>query len=111
MRKAMMSLLLLEMIAFALAIPMLTHLAGESTMVAVASAGGAAVLCLVAGGLFRTSAGYWLGWLAVLAGWALGLMQPVMFFIAAIFTALYVLSFVLGKKIDNAQPRRSAGAH
>jgi hypothetical protein len=111
MRKAMMSLLLLEMIAFALAIPMLTHLAGVSTTVAVTTAGGAAVLCLVAGGLFRTAAGYWLGWLAMLVGWALGILAPVMFFIAAIFSGLYVLSFVLGKKIDNAQPRRSADAH
>jgi hypothetical protein len=60
------------------------------------------VLCLIAGGLFRTPIGYPLGWLAQLAGLALGLISGVMFVVGLIFTAVYVLAFVLGKKIDNS---------
>lgn len=102
MGRAMMVTLFLQLIAFALAIPVMTQLAGIPTTTAVITAGGAALLCLVAGGAFRTPVGYPLGWLAQLAGLALGFVVGVMFIVAAIFLAVYVLAFVLGKKIDNA---------
>ena len=102
MGRAMMITLFLELIAFALAIPVMTQLAGVTPLTAAVTAGGAAVLCLLAGGLFRTPIGYPLGWLAQLAGLALGLIVGVMFVVAGIFVVVYGLAFVLGKKIDNA---------
>lgn len=105
-----MILLFLEMLAFGLAIPVMIQLAGISAAMAVSAVGGTALLCLLSGGLFRTSIGYPLGWLAQLAGLALGLLHPVMFFIGGIFAFLYVLSFVLGRKIDRL-PRQHEGAH
>lgn len=103
-----MILLCLQMMAFGLAIPILIRLAGMSPAGAVAIVGGTALLCLVSAGLFRSPAGYPLGWVAQLAGLALGFLHPVMFFVGGIFTALYVLAFALGKKIDHAQ---RSGAH
>lgn len=99
----MMIMLLLEMVAFALAVPVLIHLAGVRAPVALLTAGGVALFCLVCGGLLRTSGGFWLGWLAQLAGLALGLLHPVMFFVGGIFVFLYGLAFALGKKIEHAQ--------
>lgn len=105
MARAMMIMLFLEMVAFALAIPVLIQLAGVRASLALLSAGGVALFCLACGGLLRTSAGFWLGWLAQLTGLALGLLHPVMFFVGGIFTFLYGLAFVLGKKIEHAQQR------
>ncbi|HEY9292885.1 MAG TPA: DUF4233 domain-containing protein [Microlunatus sp.] len=101
MGRAMMITLFLELIAFALAIPVMTQVAGVAPLTAAWTAGGAALLCLLAGGLFRTPIGYPLGWLAQLAGLALGLIVGVMFVVAGIFVVVYLLAFVLGKKIDN----------
>jgi hypothetical protein len=102
MGRAMMITLFLQLIALGLAIPVLIKLAGVPTGLALVTAGGTALLCLIAGGLFRTPIGYPLGWLAQIAGLALGLISPVMFVVGVIFTAVYVLAFALGKKIDNA---------
>ena len=100
----MMITLFLQLIAFALAIPVLIKLAGIPTWIALLAAGGTAVLCLLSGGLFRTPIGYPLGWLTQLVALATGLVDPVMFVVAAIFVVVYVLAFVLGKKIDNSTP-------
>jgi len=102
MGRAMMIILFLQLIALGLAIPVLIKIGGESTGLAFGAAGGTALLCLIAGGLFRSPLGYPLGWLAQLAGLALGLLSGVMFVVGVIFTGVYVLAFVLGKKIDNA---------
>ena len=102
MGRAMMITLFLQLIAFGLAIPVLIKLGGVPTGLAFATAGGTALLCLIAGGLFRSPVGYPLGWLAQLAGLALGLISGVMFVVGVIFTGVYVLAFVLGKKIDHA---------
>lgn len=102
MGRAMMIILFLQLIALGLAIPVLIKLAGVPTGLAFATAGGTALLCLIAGGLFRSPVGYPLGWLAQLAGLALGFISGVMFVVGVIFTGVYVLAFVLGKKIDSA---------
>lgn len=101
MGRAMMVVLFLQLIALALAIPVMTQVAGIATGTVLITAGGAALLCLIAGATFRTPLGYPLGWLAQSAGLALGFVAAVMFVVAAIFIAVYVLAFVLGKKIDN----------
>lgn len=108
MQRALVILLSLQMMAFGLAIPIMIRLAGMHPVGAVTVVGGTALLCLVSAGVFRTAVGYPLGWLAQLAGLALGFWYPVLFFVAGIFTALYVLAFGLGKKIDHLQRRVEA---
>ena len=61
---------------------------------------GAAVLALAAAGLLRKPIGYPLGWLAQPAGILLGFLTPAMFVVGAMFAALWIVSFVLGKRLD-----------
>lgn len=101
MGKAMMITLVLEMIAFGLAVAVMIQVTGVPVWLTGVTVGGASLLCLLGAGLFRTPAGYPLGWLAQLAGLALGLLSPVMFVVAGVFAVVWVLAFVLGRKIDN----------
>jgi hypothetical protein len=104
MGRAMMITLFLQWIALGLAIPVMIQLADVPAVTAAITAGGAALLCLVAGALFRKPVGYLLGWLAQLAGLALGFVVGVMFVVAVLFLIVYVLAFALGKRIDNSAP-------
>jgi hypothetical protein len=100
MRVVLLSVLLFEVIVFALAIPVMilvSHVAGAP---AALLGSGAALLALVAAGLLRKPLGYPIGWVAQLAGILLGLLTPAMFIVGGMFAALWVLSFVLGKRLD-----------
>lgn len=101
MGRAMVITLVLEMIAFGLAVAVMIQLTGVPAWLTGVTVGGAALLCLLGAGLFRTPVGYPLGWLAQLAGLALGVLSPVMFVVTGVFVVVWVLAFVLGKKIDN----------
>ena len=51
--------------------------------------------------LLRRPIGYLVGWLAQLAGVALGLLTAPMFFVGGMFLVLWLVTFVLGKRLDN----------
>jgi hypothetical protein len=109
MRVVLLSVLLFQVIVFGLAIPVMILVSGVPAMSASVFAGGAALLALVAAGLLRKPIGYPLGWLTQLVGVALGLLTPTMFLVGAIFLALWVLSFVLGKRLDANAPAANVG--
>ena len=100
MRVVLLAILLFEVIAFGLAVPVMILLSGVPGLTAGLLGGGAALLALVAAGLMRRPAGYPLGWLTQLVGVALGLLTPAMYIAGAMFLALWVLSFVLGRRLD-----------
>jgi hypothetical protein len=100
MRVVLLSVLLFQVIVFGLAIPVMILVSGVPAVSAAGFAGGAALLALVAAGLLRRPIGYPLGWLTQLVGVALGLLTSTMFVVGAIFLALWVLSFGLGKRLD-----------
>ena len=100
MRVVLLSVLIFEAIIFGLAIPVMILVAGAPAAAAATFGGGAAVLALAAAGLLRTPAGYLVGWLTQLAGIALGLLTATMFVAGGMFAALWVLTFVLGKRLD-----------
>lgn len=100
MRVVLLAILLFEVIAFGLAVPVMILLSGVPGLTAGLLGGGAALLALVAAGLMRRPAGYPLGWLTQLVGVALGLLTPAMYVVGAMFLALWVLSFVLGRRLD-----------
>lgn len=100
MGRVLMTTLLLEVIAFALSIPVMIKVSSVDPGTAAIAGGAVAAFCAVAAGLFRTSLGYPLGWLAQLAGIALGVLTPSMFVVGIMFLALYLLSFVLGRRLD-----------
>jgi len=107
MRVVLLSILIFEVIAFGLAIPVMVQVSGVPATTATISAGGAALLALVAAGLMRRPVGYPLGWLAQLAGIALGVLTNAMFVVGVVFLALWVTSFLLGKRLE-AMWRRNA---
>ena len=64
--------------------------------------GGAAlvVLMLVAGRLAGGPVGVWIGWVLQVALIALGILLPLMYFIGAIFAAIWIYCFVTGRRLD-----------
>jgi hypothetical protein len=100
MRVVLMAVLIFEVIVFGLAIPVMIFVSNVPAAAAAGFAGGAAVLALVAAGLLRSRVGYVLGWLVQLAGLALGLLTTSMFIVGAILAGVWVLGFVLGKRLD-----------
>ena len=103
MRVVLLSVLLFEVIVFALAIPVMILVSDVDPLPAALLGSGSAVLALVAAGLLRKPLGYPIGWLAQLAGLLLGLLTPSMFIVGGMFAALWVVSFVLGKRLDARQ--------
>ena len=101
MRVVLMTVLIFEVIVFGLAIPVMILISGVPAAAAAAFGGGAALLALLAAGLLRSRVGYILGWVAQLAGLALGFLTTTMFVVGAIFAAVWVMSFVMGKRLDS----------
>jgi hypothetical protein len=69
---------------------------------AAAFGGGAALLValLVVGRLVRYSWGVWLGWLAQAVLLATGFLLPLMWFIGAVFAALWIFCAITGRRLD-----------
>jgi hypothetical protein len=101
MRVVLMIVLIFEVIVFGLAIPVMISVSNVPAAAAAGFAGGAVVLALVAAGLLRSRVGYVLGWLVQLAGLALGLLTTSMFIVGAILAGVWLLAFVLGKRLDS----------
>jgi hypothetical protein len=101
MRVVLMTVLIFEMIVFGLAIPVMIFISNVPAAAAAGFGGGAAVLALVAAGLLRSGVGYVLGWLTQLAGLALGFLTTLMFVVGILLAAVWVLAFVLGKRLDS----------
>ena len=101
MRVVLMTVLIFEVIVFGLAVPVMIFISDVPGAAAAGLGGGTAALALVAAGLLRRRVGYILGWLTQAAGLALGLLTSTMFIVGALFAAVWVLAFVLGKRLDS----------
>jgi hypothetical protein len=108
MRVVLLSILAFEVIVFGLAVPVMILLSAVPGLVAGVAGGGAALLALVAAGLMRRPTGYPLGWLTQVVGVTLGVLTSAMFLVGGMFLALWVLSFVLGKRLDAQGRARGA---
>lgn len=100
MRVVLLSVLLFEVIVFGLAIPVMILVSEAPSGPAIGFGGGAALLALVAAGLLRKPLGYPLGWLTQIVGVALGLLTPTMYAIGLMFLGIWLVSFILGKRLD-----------
>ena len=69
-------------------------------MLAIRFAIAAAALAIVAGGSLRRPYGWPLAWLTQVVAIALGLLTPWMYGVGAMFALLFVVEFVLGKRIE-----------
>ena len=100
MRVVLLSILLFEVVVYGLAIPVMILVSSVPAWWAISGGAGAALLALVAAGLMRRPPGYLVGWVTQPVGVALGFLTTSMFFVGALFLALWVISFVLGKRLD-----------
>jgi hypothetical protein len=100
MRIVLLAILIFEVIVFGLAVPVMIFNSNVPPGVAAGSSSAAALVALVAAGMLRRPAGYPLGWLTQLAALALGVLTPSMFAVGGLFTGLWVLTFMLGKRLD-----------
>jgi hypothetical protein len=69
---------------------------------------GLALLCVIAAGLLRRPWGYWLGWAVQVLSLGLGFVVAPMFFLGAVFTALWAAAYFLGARIDREKAERAA---
>ena len=100
MRAVLLAILLFEVIVYALAIPVMIMVSDVSAGLAAGFGGGAALLALIAAALMRRPAGYLVGWPVQLLGVVLGFLTAPMFFVAGIFLALWLITFILGKRLE-----------
>lgn len=58
------------------------------------------VLLLLDGRMVRRPAGVWLGWVLQAVLIAIGVIVPLMYFIGALFLAIWIFCFVTGRRLD-----------
>jgi hypothetical protein len=94
------AVLSLEAVTVGLSTPVMIKVAEVDTAVALAAGLGLAALCLLVAGLLRAEWGYALGWLVQLGAIGLGFVVGLMFFLGAVFAALWATAYLLGRKIE-----------
>ncbi|MFT3968804.1 MAG: DUF4233 domain-containing protein [Micropruina sp.] len=103
MNRVLMAVLLFEAICCGLAIPGMIQVADAPVGLAFGLGGAAMLLCLAASGTLRRPIGWVLGWSAQVACIALGFAVAMMFAVGAMFTLLFVITFVLGRRLEAAR--------
>jgi hypothetical protein len=99
-------MLTLQAVALFLAGIVMTGLTDVGFAVALSIGLSLAALCLVAAGMLRKAWGYWLGWAVQVISIGLGFVVPIMFFLGAVFGALWAGAYFLGAKIDREKAER-----
>jgi hypothetical protein len=99
-------MLTLQAVALFLAGIVMTGLTDVGFAVALSIGLSLAALCLVAAGMLRRTWGYWLGWAVQVISIGLGFVVPIMFFLGAVFGALWAGAYFLGAKIDREKAER-----
>ena len=100
-------MLTLQAVALFLAGIVMTGLTDVGFAVALSIGLSLAALCLLAAGMLRKSWGYWLGWAVQVISIGLGFVVPIMFFLGAVFGALWAGAYFLGAKIDREKAERA----
>ena len=99
-RRLCAAILVLEAIVLGLSTPVLISVAGVSTATGLWIGLGLMVACLLVSGLLRFRWAYGIGWLIQVVAIALGVEIGTMFFLGAVFLALWATAYVLGRKIE-----------
>jgi Protein of unknown function (DUF4233) len=96
-----------ESIVLLLTIPVLIGVADVDAALAFPAGFGLAGLAIVGAALLARPVGVWLGHLVQVGAVALGFAVPVMFFLGAVFAALWVMALVLGRRVEEAKAARA----
>lgn len=109
MGRVMLSILVFEAVVCGLAIAGMIQVEAMPAGTSVLLGGGAALLALAASALLRTPVGYPLGWLTQVVVIVLGVATPMMFAVGGMFGLLWVLVFVLGRRIERSRLSTGGG--
>jgi hypothetical protein len=104
MGRVMLSILAFEAIVFGLAIAGMIQISDVPVTTAFVLGLAAAALALAAAATLRRAPGYPLGWLCQVVALALGFATPMMFAVGGMFAFLWVVCFVLGRRIERTPP-------
>ena len=102
MTKVMVSILAFEAVVFGLAIAGMIQVDNVPVPVAVGAAGVGMALAIAACALLRHPVGYLLGWATQGVAVGLGVLTPWMYWLGGMFALLWVVSFVLGRRLEQA---------
>ena len=106
-RRSMCAAILgLQAVVLGLTTPVMISVAEVSVATALWVGLGLTAACVVTAGLLRQAWAYYLGWAIQLASLVLGFVVPMMFFLGAIFTALWAGAYFLGARIDRERAER-----
>jgi hypothetical protein len=94
------AMLSLEAVVLGLTTPVMISLTDVPWQVALAVGLGLTLACILVAGMLRRPSAYTLGWAIQVAAVGLGFVIPVMFFLGAIFLALWWAAFAVGGRID-----------
>lgn len=101
MRSALLSVLIFEVIVFWLGFAGMVQVSDVPAGTAAIWTSIATLLAVVGTAGLRKGWGYYAGWAAQIAAIGLGFLTPWMFAMGAVFALIWVLSFVLGKRLEN----------
>ncbi|WP_082554149.1 DUF4233 domain-containing protein [Aeromicrobium sp. Root495] len=104
------AMLTLEAIILGLSVPVMISVEDVPKGPALALGLGLAVLCILTAGSLRRPQAYVVGHAIQVGAIALGFLVPIMFFVGAMFAALWAGAFVLGRRIEDDKARWAAEA-
>jgi hypothetical protein len=104
-------MLMLEAVILGLAVPVMISVEDVSKPLALTAGLGLALLCVLTAGALRRPQAYVVGHAIQVGAIALGFLVTIMFFVGAIFAALWLGAFLVGRRIeeDKARWAREAG--
>lgn len=108
MKSLCAAMLTLQAVVLGLTTPVLISVADVDVTTALVVGLGLAVACLVTAGMLRRQGAYVVGWAIQVASVSLGFLVPMMFFIGAVFAALWAGAYFLGRKMDIEKAQRAA---
>lgn len=100
LRTTLMSVLLFELVVYWLAFAGMVQVSEVPVATALVWTAAASALALAGAFGLRRGWGYAFGWAAQAAGIALGLLTPWMYAMGIIFALIWIMSFVLGRRLD-----------
>jgi hypothetical protein len=111
MRGLCAAMLTLEAVILGLAVPVMISVEDVSKPLALTTGLGLALLCVLTAGALRRPQAYVVGHAIQVAAIALGFLVTIMFFVGALFAALWFGAFFVGRRIeeDKARWAREAG--
>lgn len=104
------AMLSLEAIILGLSVPVMISVEDVSRGPALTLGLGLALLCILTAGSLRRPQAYVVGHAIQVGAIALGFLVPIMFFVGAMFAALWAGAFVLGRRIEADKARWAAEA-